>query len=423
MSDTELSDTDRPSSACDRRRSLDQDDRRSDNDNGNLSRASSIKSIGLKAKPSFSFRKRGKESSRPGSSSSAVTDDKLAIPDKNDSAGSSVNNVPLSPSGSFRPGSAHSHTSHSNGHTHGLGPTPAQSAYIHRILTQTPAPVAEDPLAKLHAANSGEGLAVNNDSQQGANSFGLLDSLRQFTSVELLEGDNAFACKKCWRITSGKYRSGEPALKEEDEEHEEPRYDSPALSLRRATAPSISVRSDASSDISSLTIDGEPRVGRNMSLSSRSSAGQALVRAPSPLRRQVEEGTLSTSALAPPSASDASDASIDSRSLLADQSVDSISVASGSRLDDEAVTAVDDEEEVSDGLSDTSSSDQEAPQSSVIGRPRMAPRRKSTHFVLRRAFKRYLIAKGPEVLVFHLKRFRQTHKGGMAFTSFYDLKK
>lgn len=29
---------------------------------------------------------------------------------------------------------------------------------------------------------------------------GLMDALRQFTSVEVLDGDNAFACKKCWRF-------------------------------------------------------------------------------------------------------------------------------------------------------------------------------------------------------------------------------
>jgi ubiquitin carboxyl-terminal hydrolase 16/45 len=42
---------------------------------------------------------------------------------------------------------------------------------------------------------------------------------------------------------------------------------------------------------------------------------------------------------------------------------------------------------------------------------------------MRRAFKRYLIAKAPEMLVFHLKRFKQSTKTGLTFTSFYDLKK
>ena len=53
----------------------------------------------------------------------------------------------------------------------------------------------------------------------------------------------------------------------------------------------------------------------------------------------------------------------------------------------------------------------------------MPARKKSSHFIMRRAFKRYLIAKAPEVLVFHFKRFKQTQKAIMAFTNFYDLKK
>lgn len=33
-------------------------------------------------------------------------------------------------------------------------------------------------------------------------STGLVSALRQFTSVELLDGDNAFACKRCWRLAN-----------------------------------------------------------------------------------------------------------------------------------------------------------------------------------------------------------------------------
>jgi ubiquitin carboxyl-terminal hydrolase 16/45 len=76
-----------------------------------------------------------------------------------------------------------------------------------------------------------------------------------------------------------------------------------------------------------------------------------------------------------------------------------------------------------DGLSDTDTSDEEQPDTAIhIGRPKPT-RRQSSHFVMRRAFKRYLFAKSPEVLIFHFKRFKQTHKTSMMFTSFYDLKK
>jgi ubiquitin carboxyl-terminal hydrolase 16/45 len=76
-----------------------------------------------------------------------------------------------------------------------------------------------------------------------------------------------------------------------------------------------------------------------------------------------------------------------------------------------------------DGLSDTDTSDEEQPDTAIhVGRPKPI-RRQSSHFVMRRAFKRYLFAKAPEVLIFHFKRFKQTHKTSMMFTSFYDLKK
>lgn len=81
----------------------------------------------------------------------------------------------------------------------------------------------------------------------------------------------------------------------------------------------------------------------------------------------------------------------------------------------------DEEQTVPNGVSDSSDASDEEPPVIPVGRP-IPNRRKSTHFVLRRAYKRYMIAKCPEVLVFHLKRFRQTQKG-LAFTSFYDLKK
>jgi ubiquitin carboxyl-terminal hydrolase 16/45 len=50
-----------------------------------------------------------------------------------------------------------------------------------------------------------------------------------------------------------------------------------------------------------------------------------------------------------------------------------------------------------------------------LSRPPPPQRRKSTHFVLQRAFKRYLIAKAPPVMVFHFKRFQQMGKASTAF--------
>lgn len=61
-----------------------------------------------------------------------------------------------------------------------------------------------------------------------------------------------------------------------------------------------------------------------------------------------------------------------------------------------------------------------------VVRPPPPQRRKSQHFVLQRAFKRYMIARAPPVLVFHFKRFQQSSKSNssnMYSGSFAALKK
>lgn len=385
MSDTELSDNERhPSGERDRRRSLDQDDRPGE---GQLSRNSSLKTFGLKSKPSFSFGRR--KGSRPGSSSSGHGHAHAADPDKTPPAAPSFPTSPT-PSGTHR--------------AHGPGPTPAQSAYIQRILSGPSSAEASDALAKIHVTSSGH------DATQET---GLVESLKAFTSVEVLEGENAFACKKCWKVKTGKYKDSQPALKEEDEDGAELREvvstpGSPDMSAsvasNRQAPPSISILgSDASSDgrMSPADERSHRSLARVSSLASNNSSRSAALRAPSPLRRQL--------------------VSFDAAS---DRSPEVTSLDDSFRSDIVAEPEADPDLE-SDGLSDTSSSDEEPPHPSAIhvGRPKMPSRRKSTHFVMRRAFKRYLIAKAPEMLVFHLKRFKQSTKTGLTFTSFYDLKK
>jgi ubiquitin carboxyl-terminal hydrolase 16/45 len=369
MSESELSDSearDLQEIEQNRRRSLDQEDR-APSEEGSLKRNSSVTAkLGLKAKSSFGFRKRG---SRPSSSSSTTID-----PDKTPPAAS----IPGSPN--------------TFGRFHGPGPTPAQSAYIQRILSAPPnTHQVEDPLAKLRAANAGEGTSVNDKTVALT---GLEESLKAFTSVEVLEGDNAFACRKCWKVKTGRYSNNHATVPEEDESAE-------GLSSSRQAPPSISVvGSDSGSEVG-IPAPDEQRLGRASSVASRASAASLSHRTPSPLRRLVEEQEQSP------------------EESLKQSYADSF-------LSTDSAQAADAEGEQSDGLSDTSSSDDEPPPPTnlTVGvRPKMPNRRKSSHFVMRRAFKRYLIAQPPEVLVFHFKRFKQMHKSGLTFTSFYDLKK
>lgn len=410
MSDTEH----RPKATKDRRKSMDHDDRAADGGSAGPSRSSSIKGFGLKGKPSFSFGKKKKEDvSRPGSSSSGNVSSPVTSGAGTDSERGSIAES-LSSAATTTTATTTTGVTPSSPvvggwkHHHGPGPTPAQAAYIQRILANQGPPEPMDPLAKLRAANNGEGLAVNNANGNSAvGEYGLVDCLKQFTSVEVLEGENSFACKKCWRIQSGKYAGMEPSLKEEDEDVDDHGglLNSPLLPQRRATAPAISIISDSSSDITSTSAsvenDDRPSI-RHPSVTSNRSGN---IRAPSPLRRQFPD---SSAASIPPSE--------DAISLSSSRNEVEVESAPTGEEEDEAGT---------DGLSDTSEdSDVPIPQQSElpVGRPKMAPRKKSTHFVHRRAFKRYLIAKAPEVLVLHMKRFRQT-KTSMPFTSFYDLKK
>ncbi|KAK4683803.1 hypothetical protein P7C73_g6422, partial [Tremellales sp. Uapishka_1] len=356
VSDTETSDHEGPDG--DRRKSLDQDDTLSIDTT--LSRNGSSKTFGLRSKPSFSFRRKG---SRPGSVSSATSIADSTAPSTRERSRSPVATSASAISvGSSRP-------SHAK-------PTAAQSAYIQRILAApTQADFQQDPLARLRAANSGaaEGLKVS------VQDCGLIESLKQFTAVEVLEGENAFACKKCWKIKSGKYVGGHETVQEENEEEDLFSADtSPALTARSTLSPapptiSIAYSEDAVSEPASPV--AESRMGRTPSLSSFRSLP---VRAPSPLRSHVTLAQSDPSTLTefPP-----------------------------------------------DGLSDTDSSEDE--EGDVGEGPPAVSRTNSTnkHVVMRRAFKRYLIDTAPEVLVFHFKRFKQTHKTSMTFSSFYNLKK
>lgn len=372
MSDTELSDTEAKSAAnrdAGRRASMDV----SGSEGTNLSRnSSSSKGLGgLRGKPSFSFRSKKTKAPSPVTPSSVQEETKEKTVH--------LNSAPSSPA-------LHPH--------HRGGPTPAQAAYIHRILSASVAGEHSDPLAKLRAAHSGHHepatLSIPTDG-------GLLESLRAFTSVEVLEGENAFACRKCWRIKSGKYDRYHAAEAETDSLASSV----PGIIAPKplpAGAPTIQISSSQSSESSLAVPDERGRLGRVGSIASRSSAASAVKRAPSPLSRQITVES-SNASLAP---------------------TDSASAAS-----DTGALAEPESDDGDDGLSATDESTDGEVASFVRNPPGARPkpkRMKSSHFIMRRAFKRYMIAKAPEVLVFHFKRFKQTQKN-MLFTNFLDLKK
>ena len=358
---------------------------------GGVGRHTSMK-FGLKGKPSFSWRRKGpRPASISSSTPSVVESEKAALPPPPAPA-PVVRSAPSSP----KLGTSSSDRSHAPHLTR------AQTAYLRRLLADPLTAQDNDPLAKLRAANAGETSAPS-----GSARTGLEQSLAAFTAVEILEGENAFACKKCWKLKSGKYHSTHQALREYDESMET--LASPVLKSPRTTSPPVAITTESSQTsldhLASPEAQSDPHISRARSTASRSSAGK-LARAPSPLRPHLQPQP--------------NNSNLDITSVKSNEAP---SIASSTSVD---TTALADREidPDSDGLSNTSSSADEFPDiDPVTMRPPMPARKKSSHIVLRRAFKRYLIAKGPEVLVFHFKRFKQTQKAIMAFTNFYDLKK
>ena len=302
---------------------------------------------------------------------------------------------------------------------HGNAPKPtrAQAAYIHRLLAPI-GPVELDPLAKLRNVNSGESLEAN-----GSDKTGLEQSLEAFTSVEVLEGDNAFACKKCWKIKHGKYKPhhvnfDQDGLGEAGSSSTLPGSLVPSPPMLAPEPRNTSAFFEQFNPPLSSPDQGGGHIGRAPSIASRSSAGK-IQRAPSPLRSHVEatsESALSLSSVK----------SNDIASIISGESAETAATGMTSLtsiVPDHPRPVIDDD---SDGLSNSSSSGSDRPltDSPLIGDPtRGLKERSEPHYIKRRAFKRYLIAQAPEILVFHFKRFKQTQKALLAFTNFYDLKK
>ncbi|KAJ9118222.1 hypothetical protein QFC22_004129 [Naganishia vaughanmartiniae] len=272
-------------------------------------------------------------------------------------------------------------------------PTPEQAAYIRRLLNGPNLPPKDDPLEKLRqgmanmsAAEGANGTAEQHPTHRpyvAGQDTDLMDCLKNFSAVEVLEGDNAFACHKCWQYKTGKVkrkasdrRDSHGILLEEDEEREEERgRDSAGRPHENSTAASVTFASTtaANAQIPAIAVT--------------ETDGQRVV--PATIGHEATDKVPLTATISPrPS---------------------------------ETMT-------LSSGISGYSSSEEDSSDEGQgrisITRPAMPQRRHSTHYVLRRAFKRYMIARAPPVLVFHFKRFRPPSKSSnMYAASFASLKK
>lgn len=317
-------------------------------------------------------------------------------------------------------------------HVHQATPTAAQAAYIQRILYGPPAPPeTADPLAKLRAAHA-NGLTSNGSATE---SYGLIDALRSFTSVEVLEGDNAFACHKCWKIKNGKYNKDRHSNGNGNGNGFAPAsmtsVGSAASGVSTVTAGSGTSGPSGSweplhnnaPDVPRLAIPCEDE--RSRSIHSKPSIG----RAASPLRNIVDLSS-PRDELEYPEAMNGGYTRLTSTapSVTSDTSSDANTQAVVGTTPPANGHGNDGDDE-SDGLSDSSDDESEPEPDQVLERRtffrpsinRSKSSRQHKHFVLRKAYKRYLISRAPEVLVFHIKRFKQT--AGGVYSTFSSLKK
>ncbi|KAG8756743.1 hypothetical protein FRC12_010477 [Ceratobasidium sp. 428] len=86
-----------------------------------------------------------------------------------------------------------------------------EAAYLKKVLADVGAPPT-NPLAMLKGAADGLGMLKDPFARPSMDDVWLKlssgrgsipDALRSFTAVEVLEGDNAFACRRCWKIAHG----------------------------------------------------------------------------------------------------------------------------------------------------------------------------------------------------------------------------
>uniref|UniRef100_V5EHX2 ubiquitinyl hydrolase 1 n=1 Tax=Kalmanozyma brasiliensis (strain GHG001) TaxID=1365824 RepID=V5EHX2_KALBG len=329
----------------------------------------------------------------------------------------------------------------------------------------------QDPCADFEPNPKSQGAKRRHKTREEQSTTGLISALRQFTSVEVLDGENSFACKKCWRLANPpnaqereqirrrRRRKGVAAADVDDEEGSEPsssdgeasRVESkprqnPAtvgdetltssnMANSMSTSASTSHSMHASSSIdsimtgSSASLPSHPR--SDIPTISMTSADTNTVRTEltipssqgSSIVARDYEGTVGSASSngsnekvpkVPTSGSRSSLDSADEPTHHRDRLAPGKGYETGTETDMSGFSTGMEESNASTG----EGTDTEADRKGAVGAgairlsaaERSGPKR-SAQSLPRRALKRYLIASAPPVLIFHLKRFQATGRG------------
>ncbi|KLO05723.1 cysteine proteinase [Schizopora paradoxa] len=392
-----------------------------------------------------------------------------------------------------------------------------ETEYLRRLLTDVPSSAAL-PFSNLFRSTASLGTESGVGSSSSWAKFGgvqnVEDCLRMFTAVEVLDGENRYGCRRCWKMANGTYVERGRALSKHfanddssSEEEENPANDSktnanppgetqtivsPALSATLSGSP-LASSADLSETASFVSAPGtlqtsieEREQGPSTAIASVNPLGDKTgpsnetptVNAPH-LNMEVPVISMTEAApdtpIAPSSDGTAATHPLNyhefhtlSRPLVSSPSRDSLklpepqhirqsathAIVRGFSTDSSNVSSEDSDIDIESDIEmstasvqsetssmasqdEKSSADKETKRSNEIlptvtvepPRSSEAPKSKADkaarakQVIPRRAFKRYLIAKAPPVLVIHLKRFQQVGKPSMYTTYFSNLKK
>lgn len=361
-------------------------------------------------------------------------------------------------------------------------PTAEQVAYIRRLLVEIPG-ASSTPLPIRVSRPPGQGVTPSSASTTSSVSSSssmsqsmaslklagpdqrttdLYECFRQFTSVEVLEGDNSFACRNCWKHLNPvlvrmrqdekdakkraklirkvqKAQAKREAERQVEIDESTPMHSPrgglmsgmplPAILHTRATEDDVNAYRRESVDG-----DGASAAGSSLSLASEPSlvsdsgtdSDAGLADAEEDSASQTDEVSIaSDSAGVPLTTANVEALSNDANDITPSASA-APSVVDGhagvitrKAAPPESVAA---KSGASLSTSYSNASKQPTSQSSA---PVAAPPPKKQRYIMRRAHKRYLISAPdlPPVLVIHLKRFQQTNKSSLFGTPFTNLKK
>ncbi|GAA5959948.1 hypothetical protein JCM21900_001436 [Sporobolomyces salmonicolor] len=350
-------------------------------------------------------------------------------------------------------------------------PTPEQIAYIRKVLVDVPGPSPAPLPAGLRVARPpgsvpppSPSAALNDSLTSPASTTSSLSKLalspdwqntdlfecfRQFTSVEVLEGENSFACRNCWKCLNPEL---EVKRKEEKMQRKLQRRTSRALKKaerRRADGEAVNEANESEGEIgeADATARNSP-VATTMALPSITTTEEAVDVDSNPAMATTN-GQVSSGATFSRRAFSASTALSSQPSLIS---------SDGGDISENALDTTEDEDDELELSTDQNGEGDQLPlttenieaaglsahprtggaplssNASVAthkssGPPPSAPPSKpppkAQRHILRRAHKRYLISPAdlPPVLVVHLKRFMQTSKSSLFGAAFVNLKK